>query len=180
MIIAFGYLARSGKDTAWSYLIARHGFRRIAFADALKRAASALTDMDAFDDYFKDQMTPLGLTGGHMLQCLGMAMRREFGDDVFVHLSLLTELAKFYPDVVITDLRFPNEAAAIKRLGGFCVRIDRNVARDKHVSERSGAEIEWDYIIPNHDTVEQLYARLDTLVSFLRAPVPLPPLHVGC
>lgn len=179
MIIAFGYLARSGKDTAGSYLVARYGFRRVAFADALKRAASALTDMDAFDDDFKHQMTPLGLSGGHILQCLGMALRREFGDDVFVHLSLLTELAKLCQNVVVTDLRFPNEAATIRRLGGTCVRIDRNVARDKHISERAGAEIEWDYIIPNNDPVEHLYARLDVLVDRLRSAEPRPALHVG-
>ncbi len=69
-----------------------------------------------------------------------------------------------YPKWVITDTRFPNEAKAIKDRGGIVIRVNRPVhalSQDNkctvlHPSEVSLDNWEFDYVIQNKGTVEDL------------------------
>lgn len=79
-----------------------------------------------------------------------------------------------YPNMIIVcdDVRFDNEAEAIKSLGGIIIKLEskkseeRNEAKDGisgHVSE-NGLDLKHvDYIIENNGTVEDLKQSLLTL-----------------
>jgi len=64
------------------------------------------------------------------------------------------------PKWLITDVRFPNEAQAIKDKGGLVVRVQRGEKMDmtglEHVSESSLDSWDFDYIIPNNGSLEEL------------------------
>jgi hypothetical protein len=65
-----------------------------------------------------------------------------------------------YPNWIITDVRFPNEAQAIKDRGGILIRVmrygDPNEEVDFHESEIALDSHEFDYYIDNNGTIEEL------------------------
>jgi hypothetical protein len=165
-IIALGYRARSGKDTVGDYLVSKWGFKRIAFADKLKQVVTTLTGQDAFDPDFKHRTQVSGLTGGQVLQQVGVALRGVH-DNIWVDASGLSGFAMMPgARIVITDCRFKNEAAAVKRLGGHLVEVRRpGLPDDSHSSEVGGTTIKWDRVLHNNSTLTQLYVQADALVA---------------
>jgi len=64
-----------------------------------------------------------------------------------------------WPSWIITDLRFPNELEAIKsRAGGLTIRVNTNRAGElsDHESETALDSAEFDYVIDNSGTIEEL------------------------
>lgn len=68
-----------------------------------------------------------------------------------------------YPKWIVTDCRFPNEAEAVKDRDGFVVRINRDLPEvpyqtleQRHPSETSLDDWNFDYVIQNDSTVEVL------------------------
>jgi hypothetical protein len=71
--------------------------------------------------------------------------------------------------VVITDVRFGNEAAALRRCQGTLIHLRRSSATSNHAvmahsSETESAAITADISIPNNGTLDDLNRRLDRLV----------------
>lgn len=68
-------------------------------------------------------------------------------------------------DWVIADVRFPNEAAAIKKKGGILVRVERPSipSSDLHPSETALDDYKFDYIIQNTGTEAELFEKFETL-----------------
>lgn len=73
---------------------------------------------------------------------------------------------KLYPNWIITDTRFPNEANAIKRAGGYIIRVNRPGYGpvNNHPSETSLDEYKFDYVIENSGGLKEL---LDKVLVFL-------------
>lgn len=64
-------------------------------------------------------------------------------------------------EVVITDCRFPNEAAMVRQLGGQIwqvVRPGHNPPCNGHASENDGSEFAPDVVIINNGTLDELRA----------------------
>jgi hypothetical protein len=57
---------------------------------------------------------------------------------------------------IITDVRFPNEAEAIKKHGGIVIRINRDVDTNNHLSETALDDYEFDYVIDNNSDMYKL------------------------
>ena len=142
MIIGFCGLAGSGKTTAARALVAL-GFVRAPFAAPLKRmfAALALGPPDGVDPRAWAE-TPhallCGKTPRQALQTLGTEWGRTLiGEDLWVRLWA-AEAAR-HAHVVADDVRFANEAEAIRMAGGIVIRIERAGAGSPsggtHVSE---------------------------------------------
>jgi hypothetical protein len=143
MLIGLNGYAGAGKDTAAAYLVENHGFTRLAFADKLKDLAYAIDpDLDfgggpyslreAVDEHGWDQVKRVGDDAREFLQSVGMACRAVFGEDFWIR-SVATTLATADPteNFVITDVRFPNEVAAIRARSdangpGCIVRVERD------------------------------------------------------
>lgn len=66
-------------------------------------------------------------------------------------------------DVIVTGIRFPNEIAAIKELGGSLWWVDRGDVhiKDQHASENSVGPEDFDVLLANTSTLDHLYQLVD-------------------
>ena len=95
-----------------------------------------------------------------LLQTLGVGARTVFNDQFWVAQGLAGLSAG--DKIVITDVRFPNEADAIKALGGQIWRVRRLgiKAVNGHVSETAMDGYKVDQIFINNGSVDDLMALL--------------------
>lgn len=77
-----------------------------------------------------------------------------------------------YPKWIITDVRFPNEAQAIKNKGGIIVRVNRNDAKrfsesgqTPHISEMALDEWNFDYTIDNYGNMNYLVSEVGKMIK---------------
>ena len=112
MIVGITGYAGSGKDALGRCFVDNHGYVRVAFADAVKLMA---LDHHGWDGR-KDE------AGRALLQEVGSMMRDDY-EHYWVD-AAFAEVAK-HTDVVLTDLRYPNELARLRQLGGVFVRVIR-------------------------------------------------------
>ncbi|MEU3050904.1 hypothetical protein ABZ705_31150 [Streptomyces sp. NPDC006984] len=104
-----------------------------------------------------------------MLQRLGTEGGRAIlGEDVWVD-ALFRDYEIWDRPTVITDVRFPNEAQAIKRRGGLVVQVVRpgvNPIQDSaHISERALDGWTFDAQLVNDGTEAQLGHQVTNLVA---------------
>lgn len=128
-LIGITGLARSGKDTFASLLV-RQGYKRIAFADPLKEAVATIAGEPAYlyhDDFTKEEFSEvLGTTRRAAMQALGTDyVRNHLHPDVWIRRAVAHWRGSGCVPTVISDVRFDNEAQAIKDLGGIVVRMVR-------------------------------------------------------
>jgi hypothetical protein len=119
--------------------------------------------------------------------------RNGFHDDIWIA-SLENKLRNSTDDVVISDCRFPNEIRAIKQAGGIVVRVvrgaepewyDAAVSRNRgpdgnstwslsgrkleqlgvHASETSWVGTNFDVVLDNNSTLDDLYQQVKRLVQ---------------
>jgi hypothetical protein len=170
--------ARSGKDTIANCMVENHGYLKMSFADPLKDALEALNPKVDISGYYMPLATGLKLVGGWegikghstevrpLLQRMGTEVGREmFGENFWVDAAI-----DRIPDgskVIFADVRFPNEAKAIKDLGGQVWRVERvgYEAANGHISEHALDDYEFDERIRNTGTVEDLCIVADGLLN---------------
>lgn len=179
MIIGLSGYAQAGKDSVGQVLVDEYGYKRYAFADALRGAIYALNPIyDASIAYDLETGEASGRLFGRvqelvdfvgwddakvnnqeirrLLQAMGTeAGRKILGEDVWVN-AVFNQVNE--ENVVITDARFPNEAQRVKAEGGFMVRVTRPgvQAVNNHPSEVSLDEWGFDLTIPNDGTLGDL------------------------
>lgn len=75
-----------------------------------------------------------------------------------------------YPNWIITDVRFPNEAQAIKDRNGLLIKINRHSDFENAISDTihpSETQLDdykdWDYVIENDGTIEDLIDKIKSL-----------------
>lgn len=158
--------AGSGKDTLCRLLQDLHPFKRMAFADPLKAACGPLFNLPTellFKDDFKQYHHQFwGMTIREIYQKLGTeGMRDTFGDDFWIRRWEL-EYASCDDDVIVTDVRFENEASHIRTLGGLVIHVERpdrqalDAQAELHASESGILPHPGDYVIVNHGTLDDL------------------------
>lgn len=175
-IIAISGKIGSGKDTVFD-IIKRINptYQNVKYAEKLKVIASILTGvprhMFESQDFKAQPMTKEwgGMTYRTFLQRLGTdAMRNGLHDSVWVNALFadLTHTSKW----VITDCRFPDEAAAVKARGGVVIRVNRGSKRDnEHISETALDNYDgFDYVIDNNGTLEELEENVRQIMDWIR------------
>jgi hypothetical protein len=144
---------------------------------------------EEIDPWWSERLNIPGLTPRLILQLWGTEVCRQgFHDDIWIA-SLENKLRKSEDNIVISDCRFPNEITAIRRAGGRVVRIIRGpdpewfkTARfhpecmkldwpEIHASEFSWATTEFDAIIENNGSIEDLYCALGLCILYLLKPL---------
>ena len=74
-----------------------------------------------------------------------------------------------YPNWIITDVRFHNEFDAIIDRNGFVVRVIRDgVVNDSHASETTLDNRNFDYIINNNGTIEELEIEVKKMLQHFK------------
>ena len=128
-----GY-ARSGKDTIGEILVREHHYVRFAFADPIKEMIQAMLEMSADDlEACKDEvLQDLGVTPRHLMQTLGTEWGRDTIDkELWINLlkRKIILQADLHPEknIVVTDVRFPEEAEMIRSLGGSIWKVRRDL-----------------------------------------------------
>jgi hypothetical protein len=132
------------------------------------------------DPWWADRLNMPGLTPRLALQLWGTEVcRRGFHDDIWIA-SLEARLRNSTDNIVISDCRFPNEIKAIKNAGGIVICVERGIqphwvhiaaqankglasaakwlSDEKiHASETAWVGTNFDYIVDNNSTVDELY-----------------------
>lgn len=139
-------------------------------------------------DTWWSQRLGIEVTPRHILQQWGTnVLRQHFHDDIWIA-SVENKLRSSKDNIVISDCRFPNEIKSIKESGGKVIWVQRGVtphwytiaesanrgdnkAREWlglngiHASEYSWAGTEFDAVVNNNGTIEQLYVQIKNLVK---------------
>ena len=111
-----------------------------------------------------------------IMQVLGTdLLRQDFNNNI--HVAATLGSIKENEKVILTDLRFPNEAQAIKDRGGINIRINRpcsvcggvgyhklDCQPSEHISEKSLENYEFDYVIENSGTIEELIKQVKKIL----------------
>lgn len=182
MLIGLAGRARCGKSTAGDYLADYFGFMQFSFAEPLKEAVANILGMslttlenqkDTPVDWLLDSPTP---TPRQLLQTLGTEWGRGMvHNDIWVR-SLFARIDQQIkqldrlngspvrpPRIVVTDVRFENEAAAIRGAGGLIIHIKRDHCQSvpDHRSEHGITVREGDAVIHNNGSRADLHAALN-------------------
>jgi len=165
---------RSGKSTAAQSLIDAHGFVPVNFADALRDAMAVLDPYvdgmgrgtrysDALALYGYDDAKDAYPEVRRLMQVLGTEVGRNIlGPDVWVHAWRRRVVALGSASIVAADVRFPNEARAVRDAGGEVWWIDRpGCGPSAHASERSIGPNECDVVVHNTAGVDFLHRAID-------------------
>lgn len=177
MVIGIAGRRGSGKDAVCTILKEMDGYKveRRAFADPLKvSAARALgfsgptEDCLTFCNNLKesgiitvtDESHDYHLTGREYLQWYGTEAHRDvFGTDFWVDMTLPEDYNPEEKIVVITDVRFENEATRVLNNGGVMWEIHRPSLgeADAHVSEKPLPSHLIDRVIVNDGSLKDLF-----------------------
>lgn len=156
MKIAFGHRKRVGKDTACDYIATKlTNVLRLSFAGPI---------YTIHDLVLKTLGRPIEKNRG-LLRALGQWGREE---DPMIWINFLVQAAINHPgNVVVSDLRFLNEAEKLKEAGFILVKISRpGIEKDDDISETALSGYDgWDYKIKNDGDLEKFYDELDKLLK---------------
>lgn len=170
-VIGIAGKKRSGKDTAAGILVRESDYRRLSFASILKSMTSLCltrlgidptTAQAMIDGDLKEMPVPqlCGKSTRHAMQTLGTEWGRNCIDENFWVQATLRQ-AMALGKAVISDVRFANEAQAIREAGGKVIRVVRDIADnngDNHPSEVMDFDV--DHTIFNNGTIDQLKEEL--------------------
>lgn len=177
----------SGKSTLSEYLCSTHHFHQYALADPLKQIASVFGFSNESLYGTQTQKTQLhpywNISAREFLQTFGTDICRNqlqskipnmnLGKTGIVWIRMMEtwvceQRKKNHHNLVVHDVRFPDEINTIKELGGVIIYIQRDTKQDEfcsHSSETSVSEDDTDHIIINNGSLEDLYSSLDDVVS---------------
>ena len=129
---------RAGKSEVASILEREHGYVRLSVADPIREALEWLNPVIPIRGQPPRHLSELlgesdwrTLKDEHyevrrLLQVLGTDVARELWNEDFWLRTLVERIHDLRNErIVVDDVRFENEAEAIRDLGGFIVRIDR-------------------------------------------------------
>lgn len=175
MLIGLTGFAGSGKTTCAQLLEREHGFARLKFTTPLRAmlAAAGLTQAQLDGDQKHQPLAGwCNRTPRYIMQTLGTEWGRKLiGEDLWVNLLVEKAEALLHSgqSVVVDDVRFLNEARALRQLGGSIYRVLRihsplatGCASD-HPSEQEQLSIPVDGYIRNDAGYEELRQQLEQL-----------------
>lgn len=180
IIIGLTGPAGSGKDTVAFFL---NGFQRYSLAYPIKAGLCAMFDLsmnDLNDRDKKEVVIPhIGKSPRELMQTLGTEWgRQHVGPDIWVKLMLRRwgEIRSQPAPVnmVVTDVRFDNEATAIIEAGGTIWGVVRDASQPvaRHASENGVSAALIKGVIVNNGSMSDLRKQCDTMLKVLKALQP--------
>lgn len=166
-IIGIAGKARTGKDTIANHLVEKHGFVQLAFADPIREIVYFLCSAQTLPDDKEEPIYPAGVSQRRMMQDIG-DMGRRWHVDYWVQ-QLEDTLKTWEPDtrVVISDIRYENEANWIRKRGWLwhVTRPNNPYSVRAHSSENGVTFDGSDALIQNSETLDDLRDHVDYLLA---------------
>lgn len=171
-----------GKD-ACAALLKMVGYTRFAFADAVRREVEESFENNASIPHMPDHIfahwlecageedgilwkKPMTPSARQLLQWVGSEYRRAQDENYWIkkletaileYSSFIFESTVTFKNIVISDIRFKNEALWLRKFGGQVWRVNRPGCKpDGHVSETELLGIEADFVIENDGDLQHL------------------------
>jgi hypothetical protein len=173
MIIGIHGFKQSGKDTLADLLVKDFGFEKIAFADKLKNALNVIFNVPSEDLWGSDN-DKQKLTTVEWDSLKGLTKKDRFNEKYLNIRELMqifaTEVCRSHipgiwyeflkieegKNVVISDLRFENEALFLRSKNAYLVKVKRNdISSSDHLSEKGIDDKFMDKIFHNNKTLEE-------------------------
>lgn len=182
MIVGVTARKRHGKDTVCDYLVEKYGFEKYSLATPLKRGAMeifGLSEEQVFGD-LKEVIDPeWGCTPRELLQVLGTELLQF---DIQKHLPSFKKIGryiwvknffKYYSknsskNIAISDCRFIHETKSIADVKNtLIIKVVRPGLpdNDTHSSESEIDQVEYDHLVINDGTIEELYTKIDAIIG---------------
>ena len=174
ILIGINGYATAGKDSFADCLVETYGFTKMAFADPLRAMALAIDPIITYSTGWNGN--PREIRYGEILEAIGYdkakkrypeirrylqalgteAGRRVLSDTLWVDHAMAR--AADMNRCVIADMRFKNEAQAVRDAGGLTIRITRPgvEAANDHISEHDLDDWRFSAVIENDGTIEHL------------------------
>ena len=189
MIIGLCGLIGSGKNTVAEHLMEQHYYISVSFAETLKDAAACIFGWDRdmlegatpedraareLKDEWWSERLGFDVSPRYMLQYLGTeVMRNNLHPDIWALSAEKLIKENPWEQYVFTDVRFPNEAAMIRRIGGKVWHVRRGELPEWfgqnpehiHASETAWNNETFDATIYNDGTIEDLKTTIDNLLE---------------
>lgn len=192
-IVAIGGAKESGKDATAEYMATR-GYVVMGMSDPLHTALLAVdpwvpvyySNHGAHTVRYSTLIEQLGYVEAkknpevrRLLQALGTEVGRDMiGANTWVNVARdrITEAVEAGKRVVITGIRFPNEVQVMRDLGAELVWINRpghksDEATTNHSSENSVTKEDFDIVVANTGSLQELYQRVEEQVLTARRAV---------
>jgi hypothetical protein len=139
------------------------------------------------DPWWSERLAMPTLTPRWVLQYWGTEVcRKSFHDDIWIA-SLENKLRNSKDNIVISDCRFPNEISSIRNSGGKIIWVQRGITphwydvalqankgvesakrflekEGIHASETSWIGTQFDAVVDNNGTIDQLYTQAKSLI----------------
>ena len=144
-------------------------FKKISFASPMREFCANLLSALGHDgvvllrdrDKKEEKIAEIGVSPRQMMQTLGTEWGRSCIHPelwIMVAAGAVEQQQKLGRDVVIDDVRFPNEAEMVHRLGGELWLVDRPgvVYEGEHASEGALADVLPDVVVNNSGSLEHL------------------------
>jgi hypothetical protein len=209
MIVGISGFISSGKGTVATQLTEKYGFRKDSFAASLKDACAVMFDWprdmlegetaesrewrEQVDEWWSTKLGIPNLTPRLALQLIGTdALRNNFSNAMWF--TTLENRIRKNPsqNVVISDVRFPNEIKFIQDMGGVMIKVNRGASpiwyetamlankgnslaknamtstySDAHFSEWAWVGAKFDFELNNDSTLDILTAQVDEVITRL-------------
>lgn len=164
-VIGIAGPARSGKDTVADFLLSMYGGYRYAMADPI-RAMLKCIGIDLNDPYWRDrkeaEIPSLKRSPRYLMQTLGTEWGRELiHPNLWVYLAH-QQLINNGPGMIISDIRFNNEADWVRARNGVIAHVHRTERQEvnPHASENGIIVESRDIVVFNNGTLEELQLTL--------------------
>tara|TARA_R100000951_G_scaffold11277_1_gene9399 strand:- start:37 stop:594 length:558 start_codon:yes stop_codon:yes gene_type:complete len=173
LIGLYSHAPGSGKSTVAGML---KGYKRLSFADPLRKFSAQILSSLGYNglacsrDKKEEKIAELGVSPRQMMQTLGTEWGRScIHPDLWIMVAAgaVERQLKRGRNVVIDDVRFPNEAEMIRRLGGELWLVDRPgvVYEGGHASEGALADVLPDVVVHNSGSLEPLREVVNGLLA---------------
>ena len=169
MVIGISGKAGSGKDTLGKYLCEEYRCLHYYFAKPLKEGAKIMFALT--DDQIANKEVPIepwGLSPRKIWQLLGTEVGR--GIDPAIWIKNAEMFIHKHPGrtVIITDVRFDNEAIFIRNRGGVVINIVReqqDIIENRHSSEGGLRPENIDLTIHNIGSIEDMCNEVTDMIQ---------------
>lgn len=172
-LIGLTGVAGAGKDTAAQTLIDQ-GWVRVSFADPLREMLLALDPLITYrgcavllssliKQYGWDEVKRGNTEVRRLLQRLGTEVGRNLISPNFwtdQAEKKINDLLMAEKNVVITDVRFANEAELIHRYGGKVIKIERSGVDQVRAHSSETLDFSFDRIVHNDGDIQYLYDQI--------------------